>query len=452
MSLPSVTVVDQDEYIDKLYKIIEKDYFPELKQMKEQTDNEIQHSFASTDVNERKHSDDDIPASLHLDEYQSTHMSEDSYSFQLLMEEQLKEHRRRYKYAYSDTDSQGTQTLHLKALPAASSSPLPALTDGTESTALNRSNDSMSFSRDSAIVHREFRDSSQFLVGKQVPDTLPQSARLSSISGSSGIAGAAATSVSSKASIARENTRLPSRLLATQSFLASHHSADGTANSASAGKEGLASGTPAPSTAQILQQIQTPVFVPRVHAGAQQHTQNSPEFTSSSSTNTAETTNEIAVTPLITWGTIAATPTVLSQTPSHTLSSLHTPARSSSSLPPTPLTRAAQLMQQRLGRGAQKEDVQFALAMAARKRALQQHRVLPGLRAADIQRRHHQMSALRQLTRSEEAVQKALTRHTPAHTHATHTPSVFAALSPAAKRFALKNTPLHPGLFGRGKG
>ena len=73
-------VVLQEEYIDTLSKIIEKDYYPEL------------HNLRS----DQEQDDFQIDPSLHLDEYQAKHISEDSNTFEMLQQEQIQAHRKEY--------------------------------------------------------------------------------------------------------------------------------------------------------------------------------------------------------------------------------------------------------------------------------------------------------------------------------------------------------------------
>lgn len=83
MSISHIDVVDQEEYVETLYNIIEKDYYPDLHKIKkeEKKIENQQNSMFDPALRAEENHETDIPESLHLDSYQATHISEDSQTF-----------------------------------------------------------------------------------------------------------------------------------------------------------------------------------------------------------------------------------------------------------------------------------------------------------------------------------------------------------------------------------
>ncbi|CAH0477131.1 unnamed protein product [Peronospora belbahrii] len=149
-------ILEEEEYVEALGQIIERDFFPDLPKLKRQTellqDEEhltctnktlrvestrgitLMHSNLSgsgwdhpTDrsikndlerYEEDKDADNNANALMTLNHFVATHTSEDNESFNELQEKAVKDHRRRYHWAFDDNEEKGDPKLHL-------------LTDGT---------------------------------------------------------------------------------------------------------------------------------------------------------------------------------------------------------------------------------------------------------------------------------------------------------------------------------
>ncbi|RLO06637.1 hypothetical protein DYB28_005348 [Aphanomyces astaci] len=92
-SLSKKHVLEEDEYVDALDKIIERDFFPDLQRLKHQT--MVRPMLLSKKV-------------LH-----AKHTSEDNAAFEELQEKAVNDHKRKYHWAYEDTANRGDAKLHL---------------------------------------------------------------------------------------------------------------------------------------------------------------------------------------------------------------------------------------------------------------------------------------------------------------------------------------------------
>ncbi|CAI5736527.1 unnamed protein product [Peronospora destructor] len=123
-------VIEEEEYTETLGQIIERDFFPDLPKLKKQTEllQDEEESLSWTDTTlrsietdlERDEQDQNtggnIKGSMTLNRFVATHTSEDNESFRELQEKAVKDHQRRYHWAFDD--DKGDPKLHL-------------LTDGT---------------------------------------------------------------------------------------------------------------------------------------------------------------------------------------------------------------------------------------------------------------------------------------------------------------------------------
>ncbi|RHY33443.1 hypothetical protein DYB32_009044, partial [Aphanomyces invadans] len=80
-SLSKKHILDEDEYVDALDKIIERDFFPDLERLKHQA--------------------------------MAKHTSEDNAAFEELQEKAINDHKRKYHWAYDDPANRGDAKLHL---------------------------------------------------------------------------------------------------------------------------------------------------------------------------------------------------------------------------------------------------------------------------------------------------------------------------------------------------
>ncbi|CAI5741358.1 unnamed protein product [Hyaloperonospora brassicae] len=149
-------VLEEEQYVEKLGQIIERDFFPDLSVLKRRTelfqndeksvvrvdtiprgtrlgDRTSERSDASGvgwdhapeplvdhDLKQKDEIDagDSTTASMTLDRFVATYTSEDNESFNELQDKALRDHKRRYHWAYDDDEERGDPKLHL-------------LTDGT---------------------------------------------------------------------------------------------------------------------------------------------------------------------------------------------------------------------------------------------------------------------------------------------------------------------------------
>ncbi|ETL90425.1 hypothetical protein L917_10894 [Phytophthora nicotianae] len=145
-------VLEEEEYVEALGQIIERDFFPDLPKLKKQTkllrgEEEglpwtdttlrvastsrgnvsvrsnisdsgwdqptpvVEHS--ADDQVQGEDSDDSAKTSMTLNRFVATHTSEDNESFNELQEKAVKDHQRRYHWAFVDDKEKGDPKLHL---------------------------------------------------------------------------------------------------------------------------------------------------------------------------------------------------------------------------------------------------------------------------------------------------------------------------------------------------
>ncbi|RLN89231.1 hypothetical protein BBJ28_00002610 [Nothophytophthora sp. Chile5] len=130
-------VLEEEEYVEALGEIIERDFFPDLPSLKRQTAvlsswdqpspaREPTANRANALVRNRTRSEDDEKSAVEsegvqnmtLSRFVATHTSEDNEAFNELQEKAIEDHQRRYHWAFDDNSGKGDPKLHL-------------LTDGT---------------------------------------------------------------------------------------------------------------------------------------------------------------------------------------------------------------------------------------------------------------------------------------------------------------------------------
>lgn len=95
-------VLNEDEYVDVMGKIIERDFFPDTKKYKEYLE-----MLEASDINsktEQKFSDEDIQ-SLSINNFFTKYVSEDNKSFEILHQNDLEAHRKKYHWIYDPVDN-----------------------------------------------------------------------------------------------------------------------------------------------------------------------------------------------------------------------------------------------------------------------------------------------------------------------------------------------------------
>ncbi|KAG3183930.1 hypothetical protein C6341_g5248 [Phytophthora cactorum] len=145
-------VLEEEEYVEALGQIIERDFFPDIPKLKKQTEllrdeeeglpwtdttlhaastsrgNASVRSGASgsgwdqptpiveqpaIDQAQDEGADDNAKASMTLNRFVATHTSEDNESFNELQEKAVKDHQRRYHWAFDNDKEKGDPKLHL---------------------------------------------------------------------------------------------------------------------------------------------------------------------------------------------------------------------------------------------------------------------------------------------------------------------------------------------------
>eukprot|EP01137_Pigoraptor_chileana_P005427 Opistho-2@48483 len=105
--IPPAKVLDEDEFVNRMERIIERDFFPDLPKLRAQRETEL---FLDTrDPAPQQHCEDGS-----LDTFLYSNTSEDNESFNKIMDKTRERHRRRYAWVF---DSE-TKQLQLAAQPA----------------------------------------------------------------------------------------------------------------------------------------------------------------------------------------------------------------------------------------------------------------------------------------------------------------------------------------------
>jgi len=79
-------VLDEDEYLEKLEKIIKRDFFPELHTIEKFKNKEVK--------------DDDVLDQFTLNSYMSTHNSKDNLEFNAIIKKQDEKYKKRFEWAF----------------------------------------------------------------------------------------------------------------------------------------------------------------------------------------------------------------------------------------------------------------------------------------------------------------------------------------------------------------
>lgn len=146
----SKVVLEEEEYVEALGHIIERDFFPDLPTLKRQTvllrdaedetpwtnttlrpvssrvnasvrssasgsgwDQPTPEPAATTADEQKPEAKSDAAASMTLNAFVATHTSEDNESFNELQEKAVEDHQRRYHWAYDEDKEKGDPKLHL---------------------------------------------------------------------------------------------------------------------------------------------------------------------------------------------------------------------------------------------------------------------------------------------------------------------------------------------------
>lgn len=94
-------IVSEEEYLEDIGNIIERDFFPQLHSLKQQDLGDLA-SIASVDSRDQR-----ISASQSLDAYFGLHMSEDNRSFHDILEKDTEERQRKFHWAFDNINQIG---------------------------------------------------------------------------------------------------------------------------------------------------------------------------------------------------------------------------------------------------------------------------------------------------------------------------------------------------------
>lgn len=98
-TINDVVVLEEEEYLDRLDHIIERDFFPKLNAIRRDD-----HRDGLQGTNDE---------TLGVDAFLATHTSEDNDAFRRLQEKHVKEHRRKYWWAYNDITTETNKPLRM---------------------------------------------------------------------------------------------------------------------------------------------------------------------------------------------------------------------------------------------------------------------------------------------------------------------------------------------------
>uniref|UniRef100_H3HEA2 RING-type domain-containing protein n=1 Tax=Phytophthora ramorum TaxID=164328 RepID=H3HEA2_PHYRM len=125
-------VLEEEEYVKALGQIIERDFFPDLPKLKRHTEllQEDDEGYPLTEMtlraattrgnaserdekDEEEAGDDKLKSSMTLNRFVATHTSEDNEAFKDIQEKAVKDHQRRYHWAFDEDKDKGDPKLHL---------------------------------------------------------------------------------------------------------------------------------------------------------------------------------------------------------------------------------------------------------------------------------------------------------------------------------------------------